>query len=154
MPDLYFEDFRPGDRFQTAGITVTESQILDFAMVYDPQAFHMDKGAAERSIFGGLAASGFHTMSLTFRLFVDTGVLRAANLGGAGGTDMRWMRPVRPGDTLSAVVEVAETTPSRSRDDRGRVRFVYTTSNQRGEPVFSMTLDHVVARRSPAVLEA
>jgi acyl dehydratase len=153
MQDRYFEDFQPGDRFETGGITLTESQILDFALVYDPQPFHIDKPAAERSLFGGLAASGFQTMALTFRLFADTGVLRAANLGGSGGTDLRWLRPVRPGDTLSAVVEVIDKQPSRTRDDRGRVRFAYTTLNQHGEPVFSMRLDHIIARRSPAAIE-
>jgi acyl dehydratase len=153
MQERYFEDFQVGERFETGGITLTESQILDFALVYDPQAFHVDKVAAERSIFGGLAASGFQTLALTFRLFADTGVLRAANLGGTGGTDLRWLRPVRPGDTLSAAVEVVDKQPSRSRDDRGRIRFLYTTLNQQGEPVLSFQLDHIVARRSPAAIE-
>jgi len=153
LQDYHFEDFRPGDRFTTGGATLTESAIIDFALVYDPQPFHVDKVAAERSIFAGLAASGFQTMALAFRLFVDTGVLRAANLGGSGAQDVRWLRPVRAGDTLSVVVEVVETRPSRSRDDRGRVRLAYTVANQHGEPVLTMVIDHIVARRSPATIE-
>jgi acyl dehydratase len=152
MQERFFEDFTIGDRFETAAVTVTESQIIDFALVYDPQPFHLDKAGAERSIFGGLIASGFQTMALTFRLFCDTGVVKAANLGGSGGEQVRWLRPVRPGDTLRAVVEVLEKQESRSRDDRGRIRFGYTTLNQNDEPVLTMQLDHIVARRGPAAI--
>lgn len=152
MQDRFFEDFQVGDRFETAGVTLTEGQIIDFALCYDPQPFHVDKVAAERSIFGGLVASGFQTMALTFRLFRDTGIVTAANLGGLGG-DIRWMRAVYPGDTLRAVVEVESKQPWRNRDDRGIVRFAYTAINQKGEPVMTLKLDHVVARRGPETIE-
>lgn len=153
MQERYFEDFRVGDRFETPGATLTEAQIVDFALTYDPQPFHRDKVTAESSLYGGLIASGFQTMALVFRLFMDTGVLAASNLGGTAG-EMRWLRPVRPGDTLRVAVEVVSVEPSRSRNDRGRIRFAYTAVNQDREPVLTMTLDHVVARRSPEVLEA
>ncbi|WP_207479472.1 MaoC family dehydratase [Arenibaculum pallidiluteum] len=152
MQELYFEDFQVGGRFETAGITLTESQIIDYALVHDPQPFHVDKVAAGRSVFGGLIASGFQTMALTFRLFYETGVLRAANLGGAGIHELRWLRPVRPGDTLSAAVEVLEMRPSGSREDRGWIRFGYTARNQDAEPVLTMAIDHLVARRAPAAI--
>lgn len=148
MQQRYFEDFRVGDRFETPGTTLTEAQIIDFALTYDPQPFHRDKVAAENSLYGGLIASGFQTMALVFRLFMDTGVLAACNLGGTAG-EVRWLRPVRPGDTLRVAVEVVSVEPSRSRDDRGRIRFAYTGLNQDGEPMLTMTLDHIVARRGP-----
>jgi acyl dehydratase len=148
----YYEDFRIGDRFETGGVTLTEGQIIDFALTYDPQPFHTDKVAAEQSIFGGLVASGFQTVALSFRLFRDTGVISAANLGGTQ-CDVRWMKPVRAGDTIRVAAEVITCEPWRNRPDRGRVRFLYTTSNQRGEPVMTMTIDHIVARRSPETIE-
>ncbi|HEV7370508.1 MaoC family dehydratase [Arenibaculum sp.] len=153
MQQRYFEDFRAGDRFETPGTTLTEAQIVDFALTYDPQPFHRDKVAAENSLYGGLIASGFQTMALVFRLFMDTGVLAACNLGGTAG-EMRWLRPVRPGDTLRVAVEVVSVEPSRSREDRGRIRFAYTGLNQDGEPVLTMTLDHIVARRRPETPDA
>ena len=153
MRDLYYEDLQVGDRFETAGITITRSQIIDYALTYDPQPFHLDEEAAKASIFGGLVASGFMTAALTFRLFRDTGVLNASNLGGAGGEELVWPNPVRPGDTLRAVVEVLSRQDSRSRPERGRVRFGYTTLNQHGQIVLHMALTHIVARRRPSVVE-
>ncbi|HYC03841.1 MAG TPA: MaoC family dehydratase [Azospirillaceae bacterium] len=153
MRDLYFEDLKIGDRFETAGITITRSQIIDYALTYDPQPFHLDEEAAKSSIFGGLVASGFMTAALTFRLFRDTGVLTAANLGGAGGEDLVWPNPVRPGDTIRAVVEVLSKQQSRSRPERGRVRFGYTTLNQHGQIVLQMTLIHIVGLRRPGMVE-
>jgi acyl dehydratase len=97
MDDLYFEDFTPGREFRTEGVTVTESQILDFALAFDPQPFHLDAEAAKGTIFGGLIASGFHTMALTFRLFAQTRALVACSLGSPGVDELRWLRPVRPG---------------------------------------------------------
>lgn len=147
MADRYLEDFRVGEVFETRGLTLTEAQIIDFALRYDPQPFHLDVRAAERSLFGGLIASGFQTLALTFRLFYDTGVVRAANLGGTGAEQVQWLKPVRPGDTLRVRVEVLEVVPSRSDPTRGRVRFAYTTYNQADEVVMTMVLVHIVARR-------
>ncbi|EWY38933.1 acyl dehydratase [Skermanella stibiiresistens SB22] len=152
MKSMFFEDFRVGDQFTTAGITLTEAQIIDFALMYDPQPFHVDTVAASKGPYGGLIASGFQTLAITFRLLRDTGIIHDSSLGGSGGDQLRWLRPVRPGDTLRVMVEVAETSPSRSKDDRGRVRLQYNTYNQRDEPVLSVLLDHIIARRSPETL--
>lgn len=149
MTDLYFEDFTPGRAFRTGGVTVTESQIVEFALAFDPQPFHRDAEAAKETIFGGLIASGFQTMALTFRLFVETRALAASSLGSPGVDELRWLRPVRPGDTLRATVEVVEQRASASKPDRGIVRLHWTTQNQRGEPVLTMTSMQLVRRRPP-----
>jgi len=145
--ELYFEDFAPGQEIRTAGVTVTEGQIIDFALRFDPQPFHLDVEAARQSVFGGLIASGFHTMALTFRLYMQTNTLAASSLGSPGIDQVRWLRPVRPGDTLSAIVEVIDTRPSASKPDRGIVTVKYTTHNQRGEPVMTMVGKQLVRRR-------
>ena len=147
--DLYFEDFTPGREFRTDGITITEAQILDFALAFDPQPFHLDVEAAKETIFGGLIASGFHTIALTFRLFAQTRALAACGLGSPGADELRWLRPVRPGDTLRATVQVLEQRPSGSKPDRGIVRLHWTTINQRGEPVLTMVSMQLVKRRPP-----
>ncbi|UEM23207.1 MaoC family dehydratase [Skermanella mucosa] len=152
MKSMFFEDFRVGDRFGTAGITLTEAQIIDFALMYDPQPFHVDAVAAAKGPYGGLIASGFQTLALTFRLLRDTGIIHDSSMGGSGGDQLRWLRPVRPGDTLKVVVEVIELQPSRSRDDRGKVRLQYNTYNQRDEQVLSILLDHIIARRTPETI--
>ena len=143
----YFDDMSVGDTFESGGITLTEGAIIDFALTHDPQPFHIDKVAAKASIFGGLIASGFQTIALTFRLFRDTGVLTGTNLGGHGMDVVRWLAPVFPGDTLHARVTVEALTPSRSKPDRGTVRFRYRTYNQDDVEVLSLTMDHVMARR-------
>lgn len=144
----FFDDLAVGETFETGGITLTESAIIDFALTHDPQPFHVNKVAAEASIFGGIIASGFQTIALTFRLFRDTGVLTGTNLGGHGMDEVRWLAPVFPGDTLSVRVTVEALTPSRSKPDRGVVRFRYRTHNQDGREVLSLSMDHVMARRA------
>jgi acyl dehydratase len=146
MKTCYFEDFKPGDRFESPGMTMTESAIIDFAARFDPQPFHMDRVAAEKSIYGGLIASGIHTVAVTFRLLLQTGAL-ANNLGSPGFDELRWLRPVRPGDTLRAVGEVVEVRPSASRPDRGTVRFRCTTLNQNDEPVQAVYCNQLLQRR-------
>ena len=148
--DLYLEDFTPGREFRTDGVTITEAQILDFALAFDPQPFHLDAEAAKETIFGGLIASGFQTMALTFRLFIQTRALAASSLGSPGVDELRWLRPVRPGDTLRAAVQVVEQRPSTSKPDRGIVRLHWTSLNQRGEPVLTMTSMQLVRRRPRA----
>ena len=147
MPDFYFDDFKVGDQFKSGGITVTEGQIIDFAMRYDPQVFHLDAEAAKDTPYGGLIASGFHTMAFTFRLFLETGVLSSCSLGSPGIDEVRWLLPVRPGDTLHVVGEVIEIRPSKSRFDRGMIRFRYTNFNQRGEKVLTMIGNQLLLRR-------
>lgn len=145
--DYHFDDFKVGDRFESAGITFTEGEIIDFALRYDPQPFHIDVEAAKASPFGGLIASGFQTLALAFRLFYQTGVLTSANLGGPGFDDLRWLKPVRPGDTIRAAVEVVEMRPSRSKPDRGTVRLSLNAINQRGETVMTSILIAILRRR-------
>lgn len=150
---LYFEDFAVGRRFRTRGVTLTESMIVDYALTYDPQPFHIDKVEAETTLYGGIIASGFQVMALTFRMFHQTGAFAACSLGGYGIDELRWMLPTRPGDTLRVEVEVVEQIASRSRPDRGTVRMLYRTLNQQGETVQSCIGNHILARR-PAIAEA
>ena len=150
MTDLYLEDFKPGDRFESRGRTVSEAEIIDFALRFDPQPFHIDAEAAKRSPYGGLIASGFHTMGMAFRLAWDTGVLSACGLGSPGFDEVRWLKPVRPGDTLRTVVEIVDARPSASKPDRGVCRFRYDVFNQNDEQVMTMTAVQIVARRPRA----
>ena len=146
--DLYFEDFKVGDCFVSAGITVSESMILEFALRYDPQPFHLNVEAAKESHYGGLIASGFQTMALGFRAFLDLGVFRACGMGSPGFDELRWLKPVRPGDTLHSELEVADKTPSRSKPDRGMLRVKYRIKNQRGEDVTTFTSMHLTRRKA------
>jgi acyl dehydratase len=147
MPEMYFEDFKPGDRFVTPGITVTESMIIDFALAYDPQPFHLDTTAAAASLFGGLIASGIHTLALGFRAFLQLGLFSACGMGSPGLDELRWLRPVRPGDTLHSEVEVVEARPSRSKPDRGILVMAFRMRNQRDEDVLSMRTLQLTRRR-------
>ena len=149
MTDLYFEDFKVGDRFESPGMTITESQIIDFAMQFDPQVFHTNVVEAKDSIFDGLVASGIHTIALTFKLFLMTGVL-SNNLGSPGFDDLRWLKPVRPGDTLYSAGEVLEIIPSKKHDDRGTIRFSYSSHNQKGEKVFTVIGNQILRKRPTA----
>jgi acyl dehydratase len=147
MSDRYLDDFTVGERFRTAGATLSEAQILDFALVYDPQPFHLDREAARHSPYGGVIASGMQTLALAFRLVLDTGVFRAAAMGSPGIDEVRWPRPVRPGDTLHVEFEVVEIRPSRSKPDRGILRMAYRAVNQSGEDVMTFTVMHLLRRR-------
>ena len=147
MSNLYFDDFKVGEQFKSGGITVTESQIIDFAMRYDPQVFHLNAEAAKNTLYKGLIASGFHTMALTFRLFLETGVLSSCSLGSPGIDEVRWLLPVRPGDTLHVIGEVVEIRPSKSHLDRGMIRFRYTNLNQHREKVLTMIGNQLLLRR-------
>lgn len=149
MTDRYFEDFKAGDRFESAGMTITEAAMVDFAIKWDPQPFHMDAEAAKTWNYGGLIASGMHTMSAALRLWLDQGVFRACNLGSPGLDNVRFPRPVKAGDTLRVTTEIVETRASGSRPDRGLARIRQTTRNQRGEEV--LTMETVVfLKRRPA----
>lgn len=136
-PTLWFEDFHVGRRFLTGAITLDAEAVTAFARDYDPQPIHLDPAAAAAGPFGGLIASGFQTIALSFRLFLDTGALAGSSLGGAGMGDVRWLRPVRPGDTLRAEVEVLETRSRPERPDRGTVRLRFVTRNGDGAAVLS-----------------
>jgi acyl dehydratase len=146
MSSLFFEDLTVGDRYVTGGISLTESQIIEFAFRYDPQSFHLDIDAASKSPFGGLIASGFQTVLLSFRLFVQTALFNESSLGSPGIDELRWLAPVRPGDTIHAEVEVLDVKPSRSKPDRGIAQLAFKTINQHGETVASFTLIAVLRR--------
>ncbi|HTO13738.1 MAG TPA: MaoC family dehydratase [Candidatus Binatia bacterium] len=149
MRALYFEDFKVGDRFESATLTMTEALIIEYARFYDPQPFHTDPEAAKASVYGGLIASGLQTIGLSFKLFFETGVLSACSLGSPGLDEIRWKAPVRPGDTLRVVAEVLEVRPSSSKPDRGIVKIFYTTLNQRGETVTTLIGNQLCRRRPP-----
>lgn len=146
-PALYLEDLSVGQRFASASLVLDADAIREFAARFDPQPFHLDDEAARSTLFGGLAASGWHTASLTMRLLVDSDFKLVGGLVGAGIDELRWPRPTRPGDRLSAEIEVLELTPSRSKPDRGMVRVLITTSNQAGETVQSCIARIVIGRR-------
>ena len=146
----YFEDFAVGQTFGSGRIRVEPERIKSFAAEFDPQPFHLDEAAASRSIFGGLAASGWHTAALTMRLLVDSGLDPAGGIVGAGFDELRWPRPVRPGDELHLESEVLEARPSRTRPEQGWVKMRTTTSNQNGEPVQILVANLVVPRRGAA----
>jgi acyl dehydratase len=145
--NLFLDDLSVGDRFESKGMTLTEADIVGFAREWDPQPFHIDAEAAGRSHFGGLIASGFQTLAAAFRMFYQTGAIVDANMGGPGIDELRWLLPVRPGDTLRVTAEVREIVPSRSKPDRGLLRLGFTAANQRGETVMTATLMIMMRRR-------
>jgi len=147
VPELYLDDLSVGPLGEYGSHTITRDEIIAFAREYDPQLFHLDDAAAKRSIYGGLIASGWQTVSLSQRLVVDGFLGRAAGLGSPGVDQLRWLRPVRPGDTLSVRVEIVEVRPSRSKPDRGSVRLKYETLNQDREVVLELTCTVMFARR-------
>lgn len=148
LTDNYLDDLKVGDRIESpTGYTLTEADIIDFALRYDPQPFHIDVEAAKRTHFEGLIASGFQTMALGFRVIYASGFITSANLGGIAMEEVRWLKPVRPGDTLRSVAEITEVTPSQSKPDRGTLKYRLSVTNQRGEAVFSGIVVIVMKRR-------
>ena len=150
MPDLFLDDFEVGQVFELGSKTVTKGEIMAFAREFDPQPFHTDEVAAKGSIYGGLIASGWHTVSMFMRLLADGLLARAASMGSPGVDEVRWLKPVRPGDTLTARGVINEVRPSRSKPDRGVVRTTYEVFNQDGEKVLSMRGIGMFARRPEA----
>jgi len=143
----YFDDFKVGDRFAAKPGSLSEAEIMEFARKYDPQPFHLDRAAARKSIFGGLIASGFQTIGFSFKQIWDTGVYGDANLGGHGIDEVRWLRPVLPGELLTVTATIEALLPSKSKPDRGTAKVRYVTRNARGEPVFSMLASQILRRR-------
>src|SRR5215471_16583525 len=145
----YLEDYAVGQVYRTGRVQIDKDQILAFAKQYDPQPYHLDELAARKSVFGGLAASGWHTAALTMRLLVDSEFRPANGILGVGVDELRWLRPVRPGDTLYVETEVLEVRPSKSQADRGLIRVRTTTLNQSGEQV-QMYVGNLLVSRRPA----
>jgi len=143
----YFEDFKPGDVIELGARTITKERILAFAREFDPQPFHTDEEAAKRSIYGGLLASGWHTGSLLMRILYDGLLHDAASLGSPGIDELRWLEPVRPGDTLAGRMTIREAIPSRSKPDRGIIRSLSEMRNQHGAVVLSIRGLSLIGRR-------
>ena len=135
MAERYLEDFAVGQTFGSGRLVVEEARMKTFAAEFDPQPFHIDAEAARQSLFGGLAASGWHTAALTMRLLVESDIKPVGGIIGAGFDELRWPRPVRPGDELRVESEVLEVRPSKSRPEQGMIKVRTTTLNQKGEAV-------------------
>ena len=149
MPDtelLYLEDLHVGRKFRSGTHAVDAQQIKSFAAEFDPQPFHLNEEAARSSLFGGLAASGWHTAAIAMRLLVTSGLPIAGGIVGLGG-ELQWPRPTRPEDVLRVESEIVEVVPSRSRPDRGTVTVKAETLNQRDEVVQAATMRLFVPRR-------
>lgn len=146
---LYLEDLYVGQRFTSGTYQMDESRIKEFAAEFDPQPFHLDDAAARKTIFQGLAASGWHTAAVAMRLLVTEGLPLGNGIIGLGG-DLQWPKPTRPGDTLHVESEVLEIQPSRSKPNQGVVKVKSTTLNQAGEAVHMFTAKVLVFKRPAA----
>ena len=146
----YFEDYVPGLTMDCGTVTISEPEIIAFAKEYDPQPFHVDPVGAVNGPFGGLIASGWHTISLTMRLLVEHWISSESSLGAAGVDEVRWPNPVRPGDTLHVTASVLEARRSKSRPDRGIMRSQVEVTNQAGDPVLRLTAINFILTRNPA----
>jgi acyl dehydratase len=152
--DLYLDDLQVGQRFTTRSRVISEGEIKAFAAQFDPQPFHLDDAAAKTSVFGGLAASGWHTAAITMRLLVESGPHIAGGLVGTHG-HITWLQPTRPGDVLTVESEVLEVSPSPSKPDRGYVTMRSNTQNQRNEIVQVMSFKLLAKRRhAPGISNA
>jgi acyl dehydratase len=149
-PTLYFEDYVPGRTIDCGSFSVSETDIITFAKEYDPQPFHVDPVAAAEGPFGGLIASGWQTTSMMMRQLVEHFLSPESSLGAAGVDEVRWPKPVRPGDTLHVRATVLEARRSNSKPDRGIVRSVAEVTNQDGETVMRATAINFVRARNPA----
>lgn len=143
----WFEDFAEGEIWESRSVTVTESAIVDFALHYDPQIFHMDSEGAARSLFGGLIASGWHVAALSFGLIVRTGFFGDAAMGSPGLQELSWKRPVRPGDSIRTRATVESIRNSDSRDDRGYAIVRFEVLNQDDDVVMTYSAREILARR-------
>ena len=148
MTERYLEDLQVGDRFESASYEVTEEAVMKFAREFDPQPFHLDREAAQKSIFKSLVASGWHTAAIAMRLLVGSGLNLAGGTIGLSADELRWPKPVRPGDKLRLEIEVVGVRESRSKPDRGIVRIHYVTRNQNDEIVMTLTAAALVPKRT------
>ncbi|SFU84657.1 MaoC family dehydratase [Pseudoduganella namucuonensis] len=147
MSRRYFEDFHAGQEIALGSRVVTEEEVIAFATQYDPQPFHVDPEAAATSIFGRLAASGWHTCAMAMRIVVDNLLRDSSSLGSPGLEQVRWLKPVYPGDTLHVAFQVKEARASQSKPDRGVVVSVWRISNQHGELVCTVEGMSMFGRR-------
>lgn len=148
MYKIFYEDIAVGQVETFGSCKVTREEVIEFASKYDPQPFHLDDEAAKKSIFGRLCASGWHTCAMTMRMTVDhIAETKAASMGGNGVEDLRWLRPVFPGDTLSVRTTILEKRESQSRPGLGLVKSKSEVLNDRGEVVMSQTVNYMIATR-------
>ncbi len=149
MTGRYLEDFSVGQTFGSGRLKIDKERIKIFAAEFDPQPFHIDEETARGTMFRGLAASGWHTAALTMRLLVESEFRPAGGIIGAGFDELRWPRPVRPGDELHVESEILEVRPSKSRPEQGVIKMKTTTLNQNGEPV-QVFIGNLIVPRRPA----
>ena len=145
---MFFDDFPVGYTYETASREMPRDEIVDFAGEWDPQAFHIDDEAGRASPYGGLIASGFHTLVTAYRLTLETGIWTEASMGSPGMEHVRWLLPVRPRDTLRVKATVTASRASASRPDRGRTTILYEVLNQKDEIVMSYSAIHILRRRA------
>ncbi len=151
MADYFFDDVKPGDTFTSPSFVLTEEELTGFARTYDPQPFHVDAKAAAATHFGGLVAGGFQTAALTWMLALRTEVFRECAIAGLGIEKLRWLKPVRPGDTLTCRFEALQTRLSSSRPDVGIATWRFDLINQRDELVLTMRMSQLLKRRPEQV---
>ena len=145
----YWEDFKVGEVEPIGGKRVDQDEIIAFARQYDPQPFHIDEAAAKQSMYGGLIASGWHTCAMVMRMMCDAYMLRSASVGSPGIDNLKWLKPVRPGDTINARRTTLETRESKSKPDIGIVNNLWEVFNQDGEMVMTMQGYGMFRRRNP-----
>ena len=149
MPKYYFEDFSAGWTAEYGPRRVTREEMIGFAAQFDPQPMHLDEAAAARTMLGGLGASGWHTCAVMMKMIADGLLLDAASMGAPGIEEVKWLKPVRPGDSLTVRGSVQWTRASQSRPDRGFVNFHWEVCNDRGERVMTLTCPQMILRRHP-----
>jgi acyl dehydratase len=149
MPKYYWEDFQVGDRVAMGEKRIDKEEMIAFAKAYDPQPFHIDEQAAEQSMYGGLIASGWYTVALMMRMMVDSYLSDSASLGSPGVDHVRWLKPIRPGDTIRCVRTVLESRASNSRPEMGIVKSKWEVFNQDDEPVMTVEGYGLFERRTP-----
>lgn len=149
METRFWEDFKVGEVEQIGGKKVERDEVIDFARQFDPQPFHVDEAAAKQSMYGGLIASGWHTCSMVMRMMCDAYLLQSASVGSPGIDNLKWLKPVRPGDTIRAQRTTLESRTSKSRPEIGIVRNLWEVFNQEGELVMTMEGYGMFRRRIP-----
>lgn len=148
VAEYYWEDFKAGETFPMGERVIDRDEVMAFARQFDPQPFHIDEAAAKRSIYGGLIASGWHTVAMVMRMMCDSYLNQSASLGSPGVDNVRWLKPVRPGDTIRAQRTVLESRASQSRPEMGLVKSRWEVFNQDGELVMTMEGYGMFRRRS------
>jgi acyl dehydratase len=147
MNPRFYEDYAVGELVEATGVTLTEAELIHFALAYDPQPFHTDTLAAKESIYGGLIASGWQVAVVAFKMLVQAGLVGTASLGSPGIEQLRWLKPVRPGDTIYARAKITAARLSQSKPDRGLVTIEWWVENQHREIVSTFVSTQLVRRR-------